>query len=149
MTFHGQMDGVLIEGNRIEQDAAAEGCWEMSITQGYDSAEWFRNFVVRGNKLINAGNTGMAVQSAPGIVIEDNVIINTQTTFQTAISVGHTDFPNGDAPDGNAVVRNNTACFPTPNANSSVVQVIAPNSVVTNNTMVTGVAATTGLCARL
>ncbi|MBO1009134.1 right-handed parallel beta-helix repeat-containing protein [Acidovorax sp. SD340] len=148
MTFHGQMDGVLIEGNRIEQDAATDGCWEMSITQGYDSAEWFRNFVVRNNTLINAGNTGMAVQSAPGIVIEGNVIINTQTTFQTAINVGHTEFQNGDVPDGNAVVRNNIACFPTPHAGSTVVRVIAPNSVVTNNTMVTGAAATAGVCAR-
>jgi hypothetical protein len=148
MTFHGQMDGVLIEGNRIEQDAATDGCWEMSITQGYDTAEWFRNFVVRNNKLINAGNTGMAVQSAPGIVIEGNVIINTQTTFQTAINVGHTEFRNGDVPDGNAVVRNNIACFPTPHAGSTVVRVIAPNSAVTNNTMVTGAAATTGVCAR-
>ncbi|RZJ12980.1 MAG: hypothetical protein EON50_10020, partial [Acidovorax sp.] len=148
MTFHGQMDGVLIEGNRIEQDAATDGCWEMSITQGYDSAEWFRNFVVRNNKLINAGNTGMAVQSAPGIVIEGNVIINTQTTFQTAINVGHTEYGNGDVPDGNAVVRNNVACFPTPYAGSSVVRVTTPNSVVTNNTVVTGAAATTGVCAR-
>ena len=34
MTFHGQMDGVLIEGNTIEQDSAAPTCWLMSITQG-------------------------------------------------------------------------------------------------------------------
>ncbi|HSW03975.1 InlB B-repeat-containing protein [Aquabacterium sp.] len=148
MTFHGQMDGVLIEGNRIEQDAAAEGCWEMSITQGYGTAEWFRNFVVRNNKLINAGNTGMNAQSAPGIVVEGNVIINTQTTFQTGISVGHTEYASGDVPDGNAIVRNNTACYPTPHSGSTAVRVIAPNSQVSNNLMLTGAAATTGVCAR-
>lgn len=148
MTFHGQMDGVLIEGNRIEQDAAAEGCWEMSITQGYTTAEWFRNFVVRNNKLINAGNTGMSVQSAPGIVVEGNVIINTQATYQTGISVGHTEYSNGDAPDGNAIVRNNTACYPTPHSGSTAVRVIAPNSQVGNNVVLTGAAATTGVCAR-
>jgi hypothetical protein len=148
MTFHGQMDGVLIEGNRVEQDAAADGCWEMSITQGYSTAEWFRNFVVRNNKLINAGNTAMAVQSAPGIVIEGNVIINTQTTYQTGINVGHNEYQNGDVPDGNAMVRNNTACYPTPNAGSIVVRVTAPGSQVTNNVMVTGADATTGVCAR-
>jgi hypothetical protein len=148
MTFHGQMDGVLIEGNHIEQDAAADGCWEMSITQGYTTAEWFRNFVVRNNKLINAGNTAMAVQSAPGIVIEGNVIINTQTTYQTGINLSHTEYQNGDVPDGNAVVRNNTACYPTPNVGSSVVRVTAPGSQVANNVMVTGAAATTGVCAR-
>jgi hypothetical protein len=148
MTFHGQMDGVLIEGNVIEQEAGAPGCWAMSITQGYDTAEWFRNFVVRNNTIINAGNTAINAQSAPGIVLEDNVIISTQTTIQTAISVGHNEYQNGDVPDGNAVVRDNTACYPTPHASSSVVRVTAPNSQVTNNVMVTGAAATTGVCAR-
>ena len=148
MTFHGQMDGVLIEGNRIEQDAAAEGCWQMSITQGYTSAEWFRNFVVRNNKLINAGNTGMAVQSAPGIVIEGNVVINQHATFQTGINVGHNEYQGGDVPDGNAVVRNNTACFPTPHPSSTAVRVVAPNSTVANNATLTGTAATTGVCVR-
>ena len=78
MTFHGMIDGVLIEGNTIEQDASAPGCWLMSITQGYATAEWFRNFVVRNNRLINGGNNAMNAQSAPGIVVEGNVIINTQ-----------------------------------------------------------------------
>ena len=78
MTFHGQIDGLLIEGNTIEQDAAASQCWLMSITQGYSTAEWFRNAIVRNNKLINGGNTVMAVQSAPGVVVEGNVAINTQ-----------------------------------------------------------------------
>ncbi|OOG82881.1 hypothetical protein B0E41_13940 [Hydrogenophaga sp. A37] len=147
MTFHGQMDGVLIEGNRIEQDAAADGCWEMSITQGYGTAEWFRNFVVRNNKLINAGNTGMAVQSAPGIVIEGNIVINTQNRYQTSIGVGHNEYQNGDVPDGNATVRNNTVCQ-SGGATGPAVNVTAPNSVVTDNVTVTGSAATTGVCAR-
>ena len=147
MTFHGILDNVLIEGNTILQDAATEGCWLMSITQGYNTAEGFTHFVVRNNRLINGGNTAIAVQSAPGIVVENNVIINTQTTPQTAISVGHNEYLNGDVPDGNAVVQNNTACYPTPHANSSVVRVIAPNSTVTNNILVTGAAATTGICA--
>lgn len=148
MTFHGQLDGVLIEGNTIEQDAGAAGCWLMSITQGYDTAEWFRNFVVRGNRLINGGNTAIAVQSAPGIVLEDNVIINTQAAYQTGINIGHNEYQNGDVPDGNAVVRNNTACYPTPINGSSVALVTAPNSQVSNNVTLTGAAASTGVCAR-
>ncbi len=148
MTFHGQMDGVLIEGNTIEQEAAARGCWAMSITQDYNTAEWFRNFVVRNNRIINAGNTAMAIQSAPGIVVEDNLIINTQTTYQTGINVGHNEYQNGDVPDGNAVVRNNTACYPTPANGSSVVRVTAPNSQVSNNLTMTGAAASSGVCAR-
>ncbi len=147
MTFHGQMDGVLIEGNRIEQDAALDGCWEMSITQGYSSAEWFRNFVVRNNKLINAGNTAMAVQSAPSILIENNVIINTRPTYQVGISVGQTDYANGDVPDANATVRNNTVCQ-SGGASGPAANVVSPGSTVTNNVVVTGAAATVGICAR-
>ncbi|HET7795406.1 MAG TPA: hypothetical protein VFL64_18620 [Rhizobacter sp.] len=148
MTFHGLLDNVLIEGNTIEQDAAAEGCWLMSITQGYTDPEGFTRFVVRNNKLVNGGNTGLAAQSAPGILVEGNVVINTQATPQTAIAVGHTDYPNGDLADGNAVVRNNTACYPTPHANSGVTRVIAPSSTVTGNVMLTGAAAASGVCAR-
>ncbi len=148
MTFHGQMDGVLIEGNTIEQDAAAGGCWLMSITQGHATAEWFRNFVVRGNTLVNGGNTVIAVQSAPGILIEDNRIINTQVAFQTGISVGSNEYPNGDVPDGNAIVRNNIGCYPTPGHQSNLVLVIAPNSTVTNNVSYSGAAGATGPCMR-
>ncbi len=147
MTFHGQMSNVLIEGNRIEQDVAAPGCWLMSITQGYGTAEWFREFVVRNNKLINGGNNAMNAQSAPGIMVEGNVIINTNPTNQVAISVGHTDYPDGDLPDGNATVRNNTVCQ-SGGASGSATNVTAPSSVVTNNVVVTGAAATTGVCAR-
>jgi hypothetical protein len=146
MTFHGQLSNVLIEGNRIQQDAAAPGCWAMSITQGYDTAEWFLDFVVRDNKIINAGNTGMNAQSAPGILVEDNVVINTQATYQTSISVGHNEYGGGDVPDGNAVVRNNTACQ-SGGATGSGFNVTSPNSTVTNNVTVTGPAATTGVCA--
>lgn len=148
MTFHGQLDGVLIEGNTIEQDAAAEGCWLMSITQGHDSPEWFRNFVVRGNTLVNGGNTVIAVQSAPGVLIEDNRIINTQLAFQTGISVGHMEYTGGDVPDGNAIVRNNIGCYPMPGHQSTLVRVIAPNSTLSNNLSYSGAAGSTGACAR-
>ncbi len=150
MTFHGQIDGLLIEGNRIEQDAGAPGCWLMSITQGYSTAEWFRNAVVRNNKLINGGNTAMAVQSAPGIVVEGNVAINTQATFQTGFFIGSGPGPyqDGDLGDSNAVVRNNTACKANANASGPVTNVNSHGAIVTNNTEVTGAAATTGVCAR-
>ncbi len=145
MTFHGQMDGVLIEGNTILQDAATPGCWAMSITQGYTTAEWFRNFVVRNNRIINSGNTGIAVQSAPGIVIEGNVIVNTQATTQNAVFIGAGKYEGGDVPDGDAIVRNNTVCFAsTPGA---ATRVLASSSKVDNNVVLTGAAAKTGACA--
>ena len=147
MTFHGQLSNVLIEGNRIEQDAAALGCWGMSITQAYDTAEWFRSFVVRGNKFINLGSNAMNAQSAPGIVVESNVVINTQSG-QSGLNVGHREYQNGDVLDGNAIARNNTGCYPGPGVNNTLMNVFAPNSTVTNNVTLTGSTATTGVCAR-
>lgn len=147
MTFHGQIDGLLIEGNTIEQDSSKEGCWLMSITQGYDTAEWFRNVVVRNNRLINGGNSAMNAQSAPGILVEGNVIINTNPTYQAAIAVGSTEYLNGDVLDGNATVRNNTVCQ-SGGASGPAVVLLSPGNTETNNVVVTGAAATTGVCAR-
>jgi len=146
MTFHGQIDGLLIEGNRIEQDAAAGGCWLMSITTGYTSAEWFRNTVVRNNKMINGGNNSLVAQAAPGIVVEGNVAINTRATKQLSFNIGG-GVGAGDTQDANAVVRNNTACQ-SGGATGAVVNVNSPGAKVTNNVVLTGAAATTGVCAR-
>lgn len=147
MTFHGQMTNVLIERNIIEQDAAAPGCWGMSITQAYDTAEWFREFTVRGNTFINLGNNAMNAQSAPGIVVEGNVVINTQSG-QSGLNVGHREYSNGDVPDGNAIARNNTGCYPGPGTGNRLMNVFAPNSTVVDNVTLTGAAATQGACAR-
>ena len=158
MTFHGVLDDVLIEGNVIEQDSAAPGCWLMSITAGYTTAESFTQFIVRNNRLINGGNTAIAVQSAPGILIERNVIINTQATNQSAISIGNSDYraasypggvyPNGDAADGNATVRDNTVCRSGGASGAVLTQFSAPGTTVSGNTEPSGAAATSGVCAR-
>jgi hypothetical protein len=170
MTFHGRMDNVLIEGNTIEQDAgwqspgtdpAGGGCWLMSITQGWEAnrgSEGLTNFVVRNNRLINGGNTAIATNSAPNIVIEGNVVINRQPTPQTAFGLGHGIdytpihivnglYPNGDIGDGNAVLRNNTVCQGS-GATGSLVRDNSPNTTLVNNVVLTGAAATTGVCAR-
>lgn len=145
MTFHGQIDGLLIEGNRIEQDAAAGGCWLMSITTGYTSAEWFLNAVVRNNKMINGGNNSLVAQAAPGILVEGNVAINTQATNQLSFNVGG-GVGAGDTQDANAIVRDNIACQ-SGGATGQVVSVNSPGATVSGNVVITGAAATTGVCA--
>lgn len=150
VTFHGVHDGLLIEGNRVEQDAAASQCWLMSVTQGYSTAESFRNTVIRGNKLIGGGNTVMAVQSAPGVVVENNVVLQINATAQTAFNIGSGPGPyaDGDAGDANAIVRGNRVCRTNAGASGSVVNVNSPGSQVSDNTLITGAAASTGICAR-
>lgn len=133
MTFHGQIDGLLIEGNTITQDASE--AWLMSITHGYTSPEWFRNTVVRGNTLINSGNTAIAIQSAPGVLVEDNIIINRQGTNQTAIFIGSPPSTKGDDADGNAIVRNNRIIRANGSSGNPVSFLNAPGSVEMNNTV--------------
>lgn len=136
-TFHGQIDGLLVEDNIIEQDSSTGGCWLISVTTGYTSAEWFLNAVIRRNTLINGGNTAMVVQSAPGVLIEYNDIINRQGTVQTAISVGSNVLPEGgDVDDGNAVVRNNRIIRANGSSGTPVVMVNAPGSVEHDNEVV-------------
>lgn len=111
MTFHGTMDGLLVEGNTIEHDAG--GCYGISITAGYMVPESFRNTVVRGNTIINTGACAICVGSAPGIVIDGNRVINTQPgVTQEAIwlpASGGGDSP-GDAGNEGAVIRNTVIC---------------------------------------
>jgi hypothetical protein len=147
VTMHGQMDGMLIEGNTIELPAATLGCWGFSITSAYNTPDWFRNFIVRNNTLINLGGCGVCANAAPGIVVENNRFINTQTTPHTAVTIRGEVGPGDDA-DRDAVVRNNIACFPTGAPNQSVVSVSSPGSKVSGNVAYTGAAATTGACAR-
>ncbi len=145
VTFHGQLDGMLIEGNVIESPNAKNTCWHMSITQAYDSAEWFRNFVVRNNKSYYPGNTGFNAQSAPGIVFEGNVIVTNQPSI--GIGVGHGEYQNGDVADGDAVVRNNTVCYQ--GASGLGVRLRnAPRSTNEGNAVRSGAEASTGVCAK-
>ena len=147
-TLHGQTDGLLFEGNLIEQSAAGGGCYGVSITAGYTESEWFRNATVRGNTVVNAGICAICASAAPGVVVEGNKLINTQATFQYGVQVpasGGGESP-GDDPNGPAIVRNNTICQTAPQAGTGIV---APaGSTVTGNVLQSGAAATTGTCAR-
>lgn len=125
LTVHGQWDGLLIEGNSITQVASESGCYGISIIPTFDSPEWFRDVVVRGNTIVNLGFTAIAVASAPGIVIENNNIINTQATYQSAISIPAKAPGPGDDADTGAIVRNNTIYFSQAGAGSEGIAIKA------------------------
>lgn len=145
VTFHGQMDGMLIEDNRIEQDSATGGCYGFSITTGYDTPEWFRNFVVRGNTVVNVGHCSYCINAAPGIVVEDNLSYNDQTFYHAAVRIGG-EIGAGDTPDADAVVRDNTACFPSNAAHQHGEVVESPGSSVTGSVVFRGADVTAANC---
>ena len=148
VTVHGVVDGLLIEGNTIRQVRSAISCYGFAITAGYTTAESFRNVIVRGNTIVNVGMTSIAANASPGIVVESNKIINTQAAGQYGIWIpanGGADA--GDAAEANPIVRNNTICFAQ--AQGSVgVSANVQGAQLTNNTVITGAAASTGVCAQ-
>ncbi|MGE3388258.1 MAG: hypothetical protein AB7K41_16150, partial [Bdellovibrionales bacterium] len=122
------------------------GCYGFSITAGYNTAESFTNFVVRGNTVVNLGNCSVCANSAPGIVVENNTFVNSQTNYHSGVSIGGPPDP-GDAPDRDAIVRDNIACFPNTAPNQSVVALNnVPNSQLSNNTLYQGAAAAIPAC---
>lgn len=147
VTVHGIVDGLLIEGNTIRQKAAKVSCYGFAVTAGYDTAEEFRNVVIRGNTIVNVGMTAIAVNSAPGVLVENNKVINTQDAQQYSIWIPANGRPSSkDAVDRDAIVRNNTVCL-VHQRNSVAVSVNVPGSQVSNNTVITGSAALAKTCA--
>ncbi len=146
VTFHGQMTGLLIENNLIEQERG--DCYGFSITAGYfpdQGSEYFRNTVVRNNTVVNVGGCSFCISSAPGIVIENNRMINTQGGSPPLVWIpangGGSD--PGDAGHEGAIVRNNVICGP-----GQVGSIRSPDSTVVANVSRVGAEARTGICAR-
>jgi hypothetical protein len=79
-------------------------------------------------------------------VIENNKVINHNTTYQAGVAVPTGTPGTGDDANNGATVRNNTFCFVNP-ANVPVVANV-PNAVVSGSTVITGASATSGTCAR-
>jgi len=123
VTMHGQMDGLLIEGNLMTQATSAPTCYGFSITPGYHTPEWFRNVVVRGNTIVNLGGCSICAGAAPGLVVEDNLIVLMHPTYQRAILIPANVKPGtpvsaGDEQDTGAIVRSNTIYLAQPHAHS-------------------------------
>jgi hypothetical protein len=111
LVVHGQWNNVLVQNNVMTQQQSAPGCYGISIKPDYNFNEWMLNFVVRGNIVVNMGNVGIALTSVPGIIVEDNVIINNNATFQEGIQIPVKARNAGDAADNAALIRNNSIYF--------------------------------------
>lgn len=127
VTVHGQWDDLVIENNTIEQDASDLGCYGFSINGGYDTPEYFHNVVIRNNRIINLGGCGICLTSAPGAVVENNLIVSTQNTYHAAILIPDRAPGTGDAADTGAVIRNNTIYYSQSGSGSEAIAFRANN----------------------
>ena len=147
VTFHGVMDNVLIENNRIEQVASTGGCYGFSVTAGYDTAESFTRFVLRNNTVINLGNCSFCINSAPGVVVEGNLSIVDRVQYHSAVNIGGP-VDAGDAADTGAIVRNNRACYPANGAYQFGETVQSPGGEVSGNVVFRATDANAQNCPR-
>ena len=148
LTIHGRSDGLLIEGNLIDQASALGGCFGISVTAAYDQAEGFRNAVIRGNTVINVGYCSICISAAPGVVVDGNKIYNRLRQFHAGIHIPALRIGPGDLKDDSPVVRNNLICHTTPDPGSAGVIANVPGAVVESNAYRTAADASSGACAR-
>lgn len=114
-TFRGNVDQLVFEENTITTPGGNSQCIGLSIQDGYGSdAECMRNVVIRGNKTIDTGSSGMLLRITPGAIVENNedFVFNT-TTSHTGINIANP----GSAQDqilcsaGDTTVRHNSAYY--------------------------------------
>lgn len=117
LVVHGQVDGLLIENNYIYQATTTmkTGCYGIAVDTGYGGqAEYFRNAIIRGNTVVNAGNSAIGCAGCVRPVIENNVVILEQPTGTGAmgeyfgITVPSRDPGPEDDADTGAIIRNNS-----------------------------------------
>lgn len=120
VTAHGVWERVVLEGNLLKQTTSGGGCYGFSINPGYYSAESMRDFVVRGNTIVNLGNCAVCATSVPNILVENNLIVQLDNHYHAAITIGEAEREPQDAADDNAIVRNNTIYMLNVNAGYGV-----------------------------
>ncbi len=139
LVVHGQHDNMLIANNTISQDlGAAQGsCWGISVTKGYSVPEGFTNITISGNVVENIGNVGILVAYCQDCVIENNLVIQGQTGFNSVGIQAHYngDIDSTDTPMNAVQVLNNTIYFQTTPDGSVGISVgqQGTNHVIANN----------------
>jgi len=110
LVAHGLIDNMLIEGNYVHEDKGAvdSGCWGIAIVPGYSSMELFTNITLRGNTVVNMGNTSLGVAACQKCSIENNVVINQQGNNYNSILAPAGDEGPEDAKDDQITIRNNS-----------------------------------------
>jgi len=110
---HGIHSNLLIENNVVleEIEKVSLGCWGLIISPATGQHEAFVNVTIRGNKIINVGNTGIGVASCENCIIENNLIVQNQSMEFTAISTPVNNRAANDLTMNSVTIRNNSIYF--------------------------------------
>ncbi|QQR84249.1 right-handed parallel beta-helix repeat-containing protein [Candidatus Peregrinibacteria bacterium] len=75
---HGNQDGLLIEGNVIQEapGTAHQPCWGIAVNRGYSTPESFKNITIRNNQIEYVGNQVIVTETdCANCLIENNSIL--------------------------------------------------------------------------
>jgi len=110
LVAHGLIDNMLIENNYVHEDKGTvdAGCWGIAIVPGYSSKELFTNITLRGNTVVNMGNTSLGVAACQKCTIENNVVINQQSNNYNSILAPASDEGSEDAKNDQITIRSNS-----------------------------------------
>lgn len=78
LTGHGNVSGMIWENNLVHETSATGGCYGIGYGDTYGATnEGTSGFIVRGNVVANVGNNYFIFNASPGIIIENNIAVNT------------------------------------------------------------------------
>lgn len=157
IVVHAQFQNLVIENNVTDETGgAAAGCFGIDLGPNYaNQNEWFRDSIVRGNKIINVGSVGIGIGSCPYCIVEGNEIIKSVNDGSSMVGIA---MPDGtvetgptyfDDADTNILIRNNTIYLQGTNTANYGIQIKTPgsglNQRIVSNLVVFGPAAVSGV----
>ncbi len=111
LVVHGYHENLLIEGNYVHEDAGmvTGNAWGIAVDPGgYGYSEGTTGLVIRGNRIANMFNIGIAITACPDAIIENNVIINELAGDFRAVVAPNRIRDNDDLAMTNVSIRNNS-----------------------------------------
>lgn len=138
LVVHGMHSNLLIEGNYIHEDPGYVNgnAWGIAVDPGgYGYPEGSTGLIIRGNFLENMFNTGIAITSCPGAIIENNIIINENASDFRAIVAPNRMRDDDDLLMTNLTVRNNSIYLRNASIYSEAIEVggEGSNHVIVSN----------------
>jgi hypothetical protein len=142
---HGEFNGLMFKNNYVSIDpsAATSGCWGIDLDNVTNATYslYYKNSTVSGNTVIAGGNSGILIDGAVNLILENNLVIqNWPSGGANGITIpGYAaQSGRGDLVTQAATIRNNTVWF-GPNATGPNVginvAIEGTSHIVSNNTI--------------
>jgi hypothetical protein len=138
---HDVFDQVTVEGNLIVEPVGTPdgGCYGIGFQSGGEAAHT-TGLVIRGNRIFNVGGNAIAVSGAPGVRIEENLIVGGASLWTGIAYPEEPRRPGVDLASVDGSVRQNTIYLAAGGDGSYAITGLSEGTghVIANNAIVTG-----------